>query len=107
MTDRITVNNSLKDLEVEAGQEPFRFALSKNRIITFPSPQEMAWDEAEQFMNAISGEDTSISQVFEQWLSADDYQKLKDENLTLGQVTKLIQLVTKHYEAIFGTPGNA
>lgn len=107
MTDRITVNNSLKDLETEAGQEPFRFALSRNRIITFPSPQEMAWDEAEEFMNAISGENTSISEVFKQWLSEDDYKKLADEKLTLGQVTKLIQLVTKHYESVFGTAPNA
>ena len=106
MTDRINVNASLRDLEIEAKSEPFKFALSRNKIITFPNPQDMAWDQAEEFMSTISGDNTSISTVFERWLSEDDYQKLKDENLTLGQVTKLIQLVTNHYQAIFGTPGN-
>ena len=106
MTDRINVNASLKDLEVEAKAEPFKFALSRNKIITFPNPQDMPWDRAEEFMAAITGENTEISTIFSQWLSDDDYQKLKYENLSLGQITKLVQLVTGHYQAIFGTSGN-
>lgn len=101
--ENLKVNASLSSLDVESGVKPYRFALSKNRIITFPNPQEMAWDEAEAFMTQISNPDVSISEVFSGWLSHEDFEKLKAEKLTLAQVSEIVRLVTAHYESVFGT----
>ncbi len=103
----LKVNASLSALDVESNVEAYRFALSKNRVITFPNPADMAWDEAENFMAQISNPDVLISDVFKGWLSEADYQKLLDEKLKLAQVTKLAQLVAKHYDEVFGTGPNA
>lgn len=96
---------SLNDLVVETKQTPFEFALSDDKVITFPAPTDMSWDEAEEFMSAMSGENTDFKTIFRTWLSDDDYQALADANLTLAQTVALVKLATSHYESVFGTAG--
>ncbi|MFF5793678.1 hypothetical protein ACFY5D_16655 [Paeniglutamicibacter sp. NPDC012692] len=103
----LKVNANLSALDVESDVQPYRMALSKNKIITFPNPADMPWDEAEEFMAQITSPDVSISDVFKGWLSEEDYQKLIDEKLTMAQVTKLAQNVSAHFESVFGTTPNA
>lgn len=104
--DKPVVHASLSDLDNEVAQEAFVFALKGNKRITFPAPQDMSFTDAEAFMNAIQGENTNISEMLKNWLSEEDYQKLADANLTLGQVTQVVKLATKHYEGVFGDAGN-
>lgn len=99
--DKPTVHASLASLDVEAAAEPFRFAVKNNKIITFPSPREMPWDQAETFMQSMESA-TSTTAVLEAWLSEEDYSALKASKLTLGQVEALMTKVGEHYEGILG-----
>lgn len=102
--DKINVNASLSALDTESSIEPYKFALSRNRIITFPNPEDLPWDKAEAFMSMLeSGSNATISEVFGNWLTEEDFQKLSDENLSMRQVTALVKLVTEYYSDVFGT----
>lgn len=103
MSDKPKIHASLASLEVEAAPEPFKFGLSGGKVITFPDPGDMDWLEAEAFMQDIAGQPNSI--VFEKWLSAEDFKKLKAEKLSLRQVTAISTAVGQHYQGIFGGPG--
>ena len=97
---------SLANLEVETSQEPFTFDLG-SKVIEFPAPTDMGWDEAEEFMNTLSGENPNFRDIFRTWLTDEDYEALSDANLTLGQTVALVKLATEHYAAIFGTAPNS
>ena len=101
-----TASASLADLEVEASQEPFTFDLG-SKVIEFPAPTNMSWDEAEEFMNTLSGENPNFRDIFKTWLTDEDYEALSNANLSLGQTVALVKLATEHYAAIFGTAPNS
>lgn len=98
--DKLQVNDSLKSLDSEASVGPYRFALSGNKIITFLSPEEMPWEEAEELMLMVST--AAPSELFQKWLSEDDHKKFKDEKLNLKQVIELSKKIANHFEAFFG-----
>lgn len=104
-SDKIKINDSLSSLEISASAEPYRFGLPGSKVITFPDPGEMPWDQAEEFLAGLSAPDAKISEIMEKWLSDEDYQTLKDAKLSLRQMIALAQKVTKHYEAVLGAPG--
>jgi hypothetical protein len=93
----------LSDLQVEASKEAFEFELSKGNVITFASPEDLPFEKANAFLGMIEGDGTSLIDIFTNWLSEEDYAKLSEANLTLKQITALLQLVQEHYEAIFST----
>lgn len=95
---------SLADLELEAGPKPFEFDLGES-VITFPSPTDMKWEDAQRFMNMLSGGDVEFATLFAVWLSEEDYMALEKADLTLGQTVALVKMVSKHYESVFGTAG--
>lgn len=97
---------SLADLEVETSQESFTFDLG-SKVIEFPAPTGMGWDEAEEFMNTLSGENPNFRDIFKTWLTDEDYEALSNANLSLGQTVALVKLATDHYAAIFGTAPNS
>lgn len=102
--DSVKVNDSLASLEVEAALEPYRFALSGNKIIEFPDPTAMAWDAAENFLSSL--ETASASEVLEKWLSEEDFATLKAEKLNLRHMNALMGKVTAYYSGAFGSQGN-
>lgn len=103
MSDKPTIHASLSSLDLEDAPEPFRFGLSGGKTVTFPDPGEMDWLEAEDFMADVQGQ--SNSKVFQRWLSAEDFKKIKAEKLTLRQAAAIARQVGEHYRGIFGDSG--
>lgn len=101
--DHPKIHATLAGLDVDAKPEPFRFGLPGGKVITFPDPGEMEWTEAEDFMEQVQA--GSNRAMMQRWLSEDDYQKLLDARLTLRQMAALGKAVGKHYEDVFGGPG--
>ena len=107
MSDTIKVNASLASLDAQAEATPFVFGISKNKRITFPHPSDMSLEAAEALADILNSDGAKkASTVFERWLSAADYAALVAEKLTVRQANALAQLVTEHYQDVFGTPGN-
>lgn len=103
--DRIKVNDTLTSLDVQAAPEPYRFGLPGNKVITFPDPGEMDWNDAEKFMEDVTNPQARIVDLMKMWLSEEDFQTLLDAHLTLRQMLALFTKVGKHYGDVFGTLG--
>jgi len=107
MPDKITVNGSLSSLDTEGTPAaPYRFALNDNKIITFPNPLDLPFEEAEDLIQTVTDPATSITAAFEKWLSEEDYAKLRAARLSLRQIAALSKKVADHYSEIFGDAGN-
>lgn len=106
MSDKIQVNDSLSSLDLEAAVEPYVFALPGNKLITFPDPLDMPFEEAEEMMNGLTSGQATLTAAFSQWLTEEDFETLMAAKLTMRQVVALSRKLVKHYSAIFGTPGN-
>lgn len=104
-SDRIKVTRTLAQLDVSAAPEPYRLGLPGNKVVTFPDPGEMAWDEAEAFVTDMTSPTTSVTDVLRRWLSEDDFEALKESKMTLRQMIALTEDVVRHYGDIFGGPG--
>jgi hypothetical protein len=99
----VKVSVSLSSLESEAEYgEAFTVALSNNKVISFPNPGEMPFDEAEEFMQGAEGGQRSTD-VLKRWLSEEDYALLMAEKPSLLVMMALMDKVSSHYEAIFGS----
>lgn len=106
MTEQINIHATLSDLDVEGGAEAFVFKLSETETLTFPSPEQMNWAEAEEFLQSFAEPGIKAQTIFKRWLSDEDYNALIESNLNMRQITKLVNLVTEHYNTVFGTSGN-
>lgn len=99
-TPKITPSATLASLDVESDVASFTFGL-KSKIITFPSPGDMPWDDAQAFMETM--ESGNPGAMLQAWLSEEDHKILMDAKLTLNQMNKLLEKVVDHYQSIFGT----
>ena len=98
--------NLLDHLEKETKVKPFTAVIDADGTeITFPNPMDMKWQEAQRFMNIMTAENTSVGEVFSEWLSEEDYAALENANVTMSQMMTLAQAVSEHYSTSFGTPG--
>lgn len=92
---------TLASLDVQADVDAFTFGI-KSKIISFPNPGDMPWDEAQEFMEGM--ESANASQLLKLWLSEEDHKILMDGKLSLRQMNALLEAVVDHYQSIFGTP---
>lgn len=93
---------SLSKLDGAAAPEPFTLGIA-GRVVTFPDPLGMSIDETERFMAGVEGAD-SLSAVFKEWLSGDDYAVVA-KHLTARQAGILMRKVQEHYGTFLGSPG--
>jgi len=97
--------NLLDHLEKEVKVQPFTAVIdAEGTEVTFPSPLDMNWREAEEFTTQMSAENASIGEVFSKWLSPEDFQKIEDADLTMGALMALAKAVGDHYGAVLGDP---
>lgn len=106
MTDKPQITATLADLDNSAKAGSYRQALNGGKIITFPDPGELGWEEAEEFLNDIQNA-KSTRKLVERWLSKADMDKLIAAKLTMYQMNELGRRVGEHYKALLGDQGNA
>lgn len=97
--------NLLDHLSKEDKVKPFTAVIDADGTeITFPNPLEMKWTEAQRFMNIMTAEEVTVSEVFSEWLSAEDYAALEASDLPMEAVMVLARAASEHYGSAFGDP---
>lgn len=109
-TDRPTVHVTRSKLQPDTKAGPFVFgakAEDKNVRVTFPDPDDMPWQEAEDLLSDLLNPQVSPKQALLRWLDDDNYADLERLGLTFGEMRTLMDQVGDHYKAIFGAPGES
>jgi len=99
--------HTLASLDVETGAEPYVYMTKARKRVTFPDPGEMDAFEAEEMLISFGDPQITSKEMLQRWLSETDFKALGAEKLTFYQMLALIADVQKHYEAIFGKPGES
>ena len=103
--DLPTVHATAKALDFEA-PGPFVYGTKTGARVTFPDPSALEFEEADEFLRMIINSG-SARDALRRWLSEEDYTALLADGLTWGQMTRLMEIVAKHYEVLLGTPGES
>lgn len=99
--------HTLASLDVEAGAEPYVYMTKARKRVTFPDPGEMDAFDAEDMLISFSDPQVTSKEMLKRWLTETDFEALVAERLKLNQMLALIADVQRHYEAIFGKPGES
>ncbi len=95
--------SALDKLDGAADVTPFTFGIASH-VVTFPDVLAMDAEDTEAFMRDVEPM-TGAMAVFKRWLTAEDYQVLRDAHLTGRQATILLREVNRYYQAALGEPG--
>ncbi|WP_435199579.1 hypothetical protein [Janibacter sp. GS2] len=110
MSDKPVVHSTRPKLQPETKAGPYVFAAKvddKNVRITFPDPDEMPWEDAEELLSDIVAPETTSRQALTRWLDDEQYEALKSLNLTFGEMRTLMEKVGEHYKHLLGGPGES
>lgn len=106
MADKPSINLSLSALEAEVNKpEPFVFALSGSKRITFPDLFDMPAEDAEAFFDELQSSGQNDFHFLEKWLTKDDFETYKAAKLPLRVHAALVNKVMGYYQATLDTMG--
>lgn len=105
--DTPTVQYSLAQLRKDETEvEVFRFALSNSKTITFPDIMALESEASDALLAKIDARGNRNWAALKEWLSADDAEALRAENLTRAQLTRLLKIASQYYQDAYGDLGN-
>lgn len=110
MSDSPSVNSTRGKLQPDTKAGPYVFGAKsgdKNVRITFPDPDDMPWEDAEDLLHDIVAPDVTSRQSLQRWLDDEQYAALQSLGLTFGEMRTLMENVGDHYKHLFGEPGES
>lgn len=106
--DKPSINLTLADLKSEVQKpEPFVFALSSSKRITFPDIFDVPAEEGLQFFKDMQASGQNDFDLLKKWLSKTDFEAYQAAKLPLRVHSRLVQMVMDYYRSTMGDLGES
>lgn len=104
--DLVTVNSSIAKVRKAAAEdslEPFLLAVSNSKVVAFPSLTDLPVDASFEVTRMVSEAGDKrlpdLGRLFDLWLSKEDRELLRAENLTLTEAARLFEKLMTYFES--------
>lgn len=98
---------TLSTLELEGTPEPYVYVTLSGEEVVFPSPYDMAVEQAEHMLAMLNNPDGFVSSkdIFTAWVGEEDAKKILADKPTYRQVRAIATKITEYYQSVLAPLG--